>query len=151
MKVLHVRPLPASLSSSFPFIPWSLGTSGLSHVLFLFLGTHFLFLVYFIPTHPSQVTLLSRPGPNTSLGSPYFLLSPWVAPSCPGRTPGAGSCCMSQGTPGRAATDSRVSHSPRRPLPQPLRTPALLTCRCEGRSNRTDWGMPVLVGWHPRG
>ena len=50
-----------------------------------------------------------------------------------------------------AATHSRVSHSPRRPMPRPLRTPALLTCRCEGSSNRTDQGMSVLVGSHPRG
>ena len=59
-----------------PIYSLKLGTSGLSHVLFLFLGTHFLFLLYFIPTHPSQVTLLSRPGPDTRSGSPYFLLSP---------------------------------------------------------------------------
>lgn len=53
--------------------------------------------------------------------------------------------------PGRTATHSRVPHSPRRPMPWPLRTPALLTCRCEGSSNRTDQGMSVPGGSHPWG
>ena len=84
------------------------------------------FFVYFIPIHPSQVTHHAvQAWARYKVRVPIF---PSITLNCSflsgqDSQEEVSAACLSESI-GCAATDSRVSHSPWRPMPWPLMTPA---------------------------